>query len=136
MHLVEGGGETLTPVVPHTIARSIAIGNPADGRFAASAIRRSGGWAAGVSRGSARRRDPSCSPRRTGVFTETAGGVTRRRGARTRRVRAGSGRKTSVVLCITGNGLKTVEALQGALPETPIIAPRIRDLEAAYGRDL
>ena len=38
--LVERGGETLTPVVPNTIARSIAIGNPADGRFAAGAIRR------------------------------------------------------------------------------------------------
>jgi len=41
-----------------------------------------------------------------------------------------------VVLCITGNGLKTVEALQGALPESPVIAPRLRELEALYGRDL
>ena len=41
-----------------------------------------------------------------------------------------------VVLCITGNGLKTVEALTGALPDAPIIAPRIRELEALYGRDL
>src|SRR5438045_837218 len=49
VRLVEGGGDTLTPVVPDTIARSIAIGNPADGRFAAAAIRRTGGWVAGVS---------------------------------------------------------------------------------------
>ena len=41
-----------------------------------------------------------------------------------------------VVLCVTGNGLKTVEALGGALPDAPIIAPRIRELEALYGRDL
>ena len=48
VHLVEQGGEHIAPVVPATIARSIAIGNPADGRFAANAIRSSGGWAAGV----------------------------------------------------------------------------------------
>ena len=41
-----------------------------------------------------------------------------------------------VVLCITGNGLKTVEALEGSLPEAPLIAPRIRELEALHGRDL
>jgi threonine synthase len=41
-----------------------------------------------------------------------------------------------VVLCITGNGLKTVEALTGTLPEAPTIAPRIRDLEELYGRAL
>jgi threonine synthase len=41
-----------------------------------------------------------------------------------------------VVLCITGNGLKTVEALAGALPDAPVIAPRIRELEALHGRDL
>src|SRR5262249_18321298 len=49
VHLVERGGDHVAPVVPRTIARSIAIGNPADGRFAAHAIRCSGGWATGVS---------------------------------------------------------------------------------------
>jgi len=52
------------------------------------------------------------------------------------RVRFDLSPEDEVVLCITGNGLKTVEALGGALPEAPIIAPRIRDLEALYGRDL
>ena len=134
VHLVEGGGETLTPVVPNTIARSIAIGNPADGRFAASAIRRSGGWAAGVSE-EALVAGIRLLAETTGVFTETAGGVT----VAAALALAESGRlrpEDELVLCITGNGLKTVEALRGALPETPIIAPRIRDLEAAYGRDL
>ena len=46
------------------------------------------------------------------------------------------GPEDEVVLCITGNGLKTVEALQGVLPEAPVIAPKIRELEALYGRDL
>jgi threonine synthase len=134
VHLVESGGETLTPVVPDTIARSIAIGNPADGRFAATAIRQSGGWAAGVSE-AALVAGIRLLAETTGVFTETAGGVTV--AAALALAEAGRFRADDeLVLCITGNGLKTVEALQGALPETPIIAPRIRDLEAAYGRDL
>jgi threonine synthase len=134
VHLVESGGETLVPVVPDTIARSIAIGNPADGRFAAAAIRSTGGWVAGVSE-TALVDGIKLLAETTGVFTETAGGVT----VAAAIALAQSGRlrpEDELVLCITGNGLKTVEALQGALPEAPIIAPRIRDLEAQYGRDL
>jgi threonine synthase len=134
VHLVESGGDTLEPVVPNTIARSIAIGNPADGRFAAHAIRASGGWVAGVSE-TALVEGIRLLAETTGVFTETAGGVT----VAGALALAQAGRlqpEDELVLCITGNGLKTVEALQGALPETPIIAPRIRELEAVYGRDL
>lgn len=134
VHLVETGGEHVAPVVPQTIARSIAIGNPADGRFAAGAIRASGGWATGVSE-TALVDGIKLLAETTGVFTETAGGVT----VAAALALAQSGRlrpEDEVVLCITGNGLKTVEALQGALPESPIIAPRIRELEALYGRDL
>jgi threonine synthase len=132
--LVERGGDTLLPVVPHTIARSIAIGNPADGRFAAAAIRRSGGWAAGVSE-SALVAGIRLLAETTGVFTETAGGVT----VAAALALAESGRlrpEDEVVLCITGHGLKTVEALHGALPEAPIIAPRIKELEALHGHNL
>jgi threonine synthase len=134
VNLVERGGDTLVPVIPHTIARSIAIGNPADGRFAADAIRRSGGWAAGVSE-SALVAGIRLLAETTGVFTETAGGVT----VAAALALAESGRlrpDDEVVLCITGHGLKTVEALHGALPEAPIIAPRIKELEALHGRDL
>src|SRR5262249_36394325 len=73
--LVERGGDAFAPEIPHTIARSIAIGNPADGVFAARAIRETGGWAAAVS-------DPELVAgirllaETTGIFTETAGGVT------------------------------------------------------------
>src|SRR2546421_4709790 len=49
VHLVERGGDTLQPEVPQTICRSLAIGNPADGAFAARAMRETGGWAAAVS---------------------------------------------------------------------------------------
>jgi threonine synthase len=134
VNLVERGGDTIEPVIPRTIARSIAIGNPADGRFAAHAIRSTGGWAAAVSD------EDLVSGIRllaesTGVFAETAGGTTLAGAlalAAAGRFRADD----EVVLCITGNGLKTVEALQGSLPEAPVIAPRIRELEALHGRDL
>src|SRR5262245_51350042 len=75
VRLVESGGDTLTPVKPATIAKSLAIGNPADGRTAASAIRSSGGWAAAVS-------DVEVVEgirllaETTGIFGETAAGVT------------------------------------------------------------
>jgi threonine synthase len=134
VHLVESGGEQVVPVIPNTIARSIAIGNPADGRFAASVIRSTGGWATGVSE-AALVDGIRLLAETTGVFTETAGGVT----VAGALALAQSGKlrpEDEVVLCITGNGLKTVEALQGALPEAPIIAPRLRELEALYGRHL
>ncbi len=133
VNLVERGGDTINPVIPDTIARSIAIGNPADGRFAASAIRNSGGWAAAVS-DDALVAGIRLLAESTGVFAETAGGTT----VAAALALASAGRfrpDDEVVLCITGNGLKTVEALEGALPEAPLIAPRIRELEALHGRD-
>jgi threonine synthase len=134
VHLVETGGEQVAPVVPQTIARSIAIGNPADGRFAADAIRATGGWATGVSE-TALVDGIKLLAETTGVFTETAGGVTV--AAALALAQSGTLRPDDeVVLCITGNGLKTVEALAGALPDAPVIAPRIRELEALHGRDL
>jgi threonine synthase len=132
--LVERGGETIDPVIPNTIARSLAIGNPADGRFAASAIHRTGGWAAAVSDNDLVE-GIRLLAETTGVFAETAGGTTV--SAALALAEAGRFREEDeVVLCITGNGLKTVEALQGSLPDAPIIAPRIRELEALHGRDL
>ena len=128
MRLVERGGDTIEPEIPHTIARSIAIGNPADGRYAAQAIRESGGWAAHVS-------DVELVDgirllaETTGVFTETAGGVTV--AAARRLVSTGHlTPDTELVLCITGNGLKTTEPVADALPATPVIAPKLRELAA------
>jgi threonine synthase len=134
VNLVESGGEHIAPVVPRTIARSIAIGNPADGRFAAAAIRSSGGSAAAVSE-TALVDGIRLLAETTGVFTETAGGVTVA-AALALAERGALRPDDELVLCITGNGLKTVEALEGALPDAPTIAPRIRELEAVYGRDL
>lgn len=132
VRLVESGGTELVPERPRTIARSIAIGNPADGRYAAQAIRDSGGWAAAVT-------DVELVAgirllaETTGVFTETAGGVTV--AAALALARAGRLRPDDeVVLCVTGNGLKTVEALDGALAEVPVVAPRLREVVALVER--
>ena len=134
VHLVERGGEAIEPVIPRTIARSLAIGNPADGRFAAQAIRDSGGWVAGVSDDDLVK-GIKVLAESTGVFTETAGGVTV--AGALALAQAGRFRPDDeVVLCITGNGLKTLDALEGTLPEAPIINPKIRELEALHGRDL
>jgi threonine synthase len=128
VNLVANGSDVIEPVVPRTIARSIAIGNPADGRFAAKAIRASGGDAAAVTDGELVE-GIRLLARTAGVFTETAGGVTVAAAAKLARegkLRAGD----EVVLCITGNGLKTVEAVQPALGAAPVIDPRLREVAA------
>ncbi len=125
--LVESSSDEIRPVIPRTIARSLAIGNPADGLFAAAAIRETGGWAAQVT-DEALVRGIQLLAETTGIFTETAGGVTV--AGALALVSAGRiGARDEVVLCITGNGLKTVEALEGALADSPVVAPRLAEIE-------
>lgn len=122
------GDDRIIPEIPNTIARSIAIGNPADGTFAAKAIRDSGGVAQAVTD------DELVAGIRllaesTGIFTETAGGVTV--AAAVALARRGELRADDeVVLCITGNGLKTTDAVRDVLPEAPVIAPKVREVAA------
>jgi threonine synthase len=124
---VKNGADAIEPQRPATIARSLAIGNPADGIYATRAIRESGGWAEDVSDVeivSAIRELAETE----GVFTETAGGVTT---AVTARLYA-HGRvhpDELTVACITGNGLKTTDALQGAYEQHVAIRPRLGDFE-------
>jgi threonine synthase len=132
VNLVERDLETIEPVVPNTIARSIAIGNPADGLFAKRAIVETGGSAAGVTE-EAIVDGIRTLAQEVGIFTETAGGVTvagALKLAQQGRFRADD----EVVLCITGNGLKTIEAVTDPslrpLPEAPVIAPRLREVKA------
>jgi threonine synthase len=128
VNLVEGGGEQIEPVVPRTIARSIAIGNPADGAFAARAIRGSGGAAAAVTDAELVE-GIRLLARTTGIFTETAGGVTV--AAAQRLLREGKLRaQDELVLCITGYGLKTIEAVQPALAPAPVIDAKLREVAA------
>jgi len=110
---------------PRTIAKSLAIGNPADGGYAARAILDSGGSAAAPD-------DAAISAairllaETEGIFTETAGGVTL--GAMLCLVEAGQIPKgATVVVSITGNGLKTLDAVGSAPP--PVIGPRLEELE-------
>jgi threonine synthase len=128
VRLVRENAEAITPVVPQTIARSIAIGNPADGLFAKRAILESGGWAAAVSDAELVQ-GIRVLAEETGIFTETAGGVT----VAAALALAAEGRFSAadeVVLCISGNGLKTVDAVAPALAPAPIIAPRVAEVRA------
>jgi threonine synthase len=128
---VKLGNQDIEPQKPATIARSLAIGNPADGHYAIQTITRSGGWAEDVSDTEV----VECIQllaETEGIFTETAGGVTvgcARKLCRQDRILPDE----TTVLCITGNGLKTVEAVAPALPESPVIAPRLREVAALAG---
>lgn len=116
------------PQKPSTIARSLAIGNPADGPFAIKQIRESGGWAEDVS-------DPEIVSaikllaETEGIFTETAGGVTvgvAQKLITQNRIKP----HETTVACITGNGLKTTDAIAAEFPRTEAIAPRLDAFEA------
>lgn len=128
VHMVERGDERLVPEIPHTIARSIAIGNPADGLFASRAIRDSGGWAQAVS--DEKLVDAiKLLAETTGVFAETAGGATL--AAALELAAAGKfNADDELVLCITGNGLKTTDAVRDVLPQAPVVAAKFRDVAA------
>ena len=110
------------------IARSLAIGNPADGYYASRTIRDSGGWAEDVS-------DPEIVKgiqllaETEGIFTETAGGVTT--GVTQKLLDQGYiNPSETTVVCITGNGLKTIDAVSQEYALTPAIAPRLAEFEA------
>jgi len=125
---VKNDTDIIEPQRPNTIARSLAIGNPADGPYASRAIRASGGWAEDVSDVEIVSAIQELAETE-GIFTETAGGVTT---AVTARLYA-HGRihpDELTVACITGNGLKTTDCLQGAYKQTEAIRPRLSDFEA------
>jgi threonine synthase len=132
VRLVERGGGRIEPEIPSTIARSLAIGNPADGLTAARAITETGGWGAAVSDAEVVN-GIRLLAETTGIFAETAGGVTVAAAAalaRQGRLRADD----EVVLCITGNGLKTLDPLSDSLPPAPVIAPQLKAVAALVER--
>jgi threonine synthase len=117
------------PQRPNTIARSIAIGNPADGYTAIDTVRKSGGWAEDVTDEEVVE-GIKLLARTEGIFTETAGGVTV---SVTKKLaeQGRFGKDDVVVIAITGNGLKTQEAVMGRVGHTIPIEPNLNSLEAA-----
>jgi threonine synthase len=122
------GHDFVKPVKPKTIAKSLAIGNPADGPYALDAVRGSGGAIAAVT-------DDEIVDgirllaRTEGIFTETAGGVT----IATLAKLAAAGvvrRDERVVAYVTGHGLKTVEAVAGSVGPSATIAPTLEAFAA------
>lgn len=115
--------ELFKPVIPKTIAKSLAIGNPADGFYAIETINKTGGWAEDVSDDEVIEGMKLLSETE-GIFAETAGGVTV--GVAKKLVEKGILPKNeSAVLLITGNGLKTQEVLQNKVDSLTIIPARL-----------
>jgi threonine synthase len=128
-HAVKNNLESHRPVrKPKTIAKSLAIGDPADGYFAARLIRESGGWAEDVSDAEIAE-TMALLARTEGVFAETAGGVTL---AVTRKLieQGRIDRDEEIVVCITGNGLKTQDAVVDYLEQPAEIEPSLEDFAA------
>ncbi|MDA8104705.1 MAG: threonine synthase [Nitrospiraceae bacterium] len=124
---IKQGTDVIRPVKPNTIAKSLAIGNPADGFYASQVVRETGGDGEDVS-------DQEIIDaikllaRTEGIFAETAGGVTL--ASAKKLIAAGKIRRDEVtVICITGNGLKTQEALQGNVASPHYIKPNIASFE-------
>ncbi|MGB9236012.1 MAG: threonine synthase [Terriglobales bacterium] len=117
----------IEPQRPNTIARSLAIGNPADGHYAIQAITQSGGWSEDIADHEVVNAIQLLAETE-GIFTETAGGVT-----------VGSARKLiqqdrilpdeTTVLCITGNGLKTTDVLADKYQAERPISAKLAEFE-------
>ena len=124
------GWDTFKPQKPNTIAKSLAIGNPADGTFALEAVRRSGGAVGGGHRRRDRRRHPPPRPHR-GHLRRDRRRRDHRHPGQARRRRASSARDERVVAYITGNGLKTVDAVAPHVGPTATIDPTLDAFAAA-----
>ncbi|WP_263415858.1 threonine synthase [Terriglobus albidus] len=127
-HAVKNNLDRHEPQKPNTIARSLAIGNPADGPYAARLIRDTGGWGEDVSDVEVVSGIQELAETE-GIFTETAGGVTT---AVTAKLFAQGriGKDETTVVCITGNGLKTTDVLQGRYDIGRAVKPRLAEFDA------
>jgi threonine synthase len=130
IHALHKGTDLIAPVKPKTIAKSIAIGNPADGYYVLRAVRDSGGWGEAVT-------DEEIIAgiqllaRTEGIFTEPAGGTTV---AVTKKLieQGRIPRNESIVICITGNGYKTIEAVTEKVERPFVINARLQDFDDLY----
>lgn len=124
---IKENSEIIRPVKPATIARSLAIGNPADGYYAVKTTKESGGYGES-STDEEIVQAIKLLAETEGIFTETAGGVTL--SATKKLIESGRiSRDESIVVCITGNGLKTQEAVADYLNRPHRIKPNIGSFE-------
>jgi threonine synthase len=125
---IHKGIDIIEPQKPNTIAKSIAIGNPADGYYAYQVVKESGGWGESVS-------DREIIDaikllaKTEGIWTEPAGGTTL--AVAMKLIQQGRIPKDeSIVVSITGNGLKTLEVVQDELPYPVVIDPKLSEFDA------
>ncbi len=124
----KAGLDFFKPVKPDTIAKSLAIGTPADGFYALRVMKETGGASDDVSNDEIRE-GIRLLAEYEGIFAETAGGVTV--GVAKKLIASGKiPAEDSAVLCITGHGLKTLDAVQGHVGKTQEIKPSLREFEA------
>jgi threonine synthase len=124
----KAGLDFFKPVKPNTIAKSLAIGTPADGFYALKVMKETGGCADDVTDDEVRD-GIKLLAEHEGIFAETAGGVTV--GVAKKLIASGKiPAKDSVVLCVTGNGLKTLDAVNGHAGQPREIKPSLREFEA------
>jgi threonine synthase len=128
----EAGHDVCRPVKPRTIAKSLAIGNPADGPYALDLARRTSGSIESVTDAEIRA-GITLLARTTGIFTETAGGVTTAVLAKLAE-RGELGADDRVVCVITGDGLKTLDAVRGTFTPREI-EPTVDAFEDALAGD-
>ena len=132
IHALHKGVDLITPVKPDTIAKSIAIGNPADGFYVLRAVRESGGWGDSAT-------DPEIVDaikllaRSEGIFAEPAGGTTL--AVALKLINQGRIKPDeTVVVSITGNGYKTLEAVSSAIERPFVIDARLREFDTLFER--
>lgn len=124
---IKSGWELFKPVKPDTLCKSLAIGNPADGFYAARVMRESGGWAEDVTDDELAEAMKLLA-QTEGIFAETAGGVTL--GVTKKLIEQGKiPRDESIVVCITGNGLKTQEVITDRVGSPMIINAKLAEFE-------
>lgn len=135
VNAVKAGTDIFRPVEkPNTIVKSLAIGNPADGFYAIQTMNKTGGYGENPSDDEVVQ-GIKLLAETEGIFAETAGGTVV--GATKRLIEGGRiKRDDSVVLCITGHGLKTKEALEGRCPAPRTIQPSLKEFEAVHTADI
>ena len=131
---IKNGSENIIPVKPNTIAKSIAIGNPADGYYGIKTANISGGYGEDVSDEEIVE-SMKLLAETEGIFTETAGGVTV--GVTKKLIEQGRIKPDeTTVICVTGNGLKTQEALANHFDAPAVIEPNVNSFEDIFTNSL